>query len=66
MQGKEIFLYLKTVPPRLGPTLQSVMEQPGCEAVHSPPSSAEVKNEWSSYLHSPCAYTDNTMFVSSG
>ena len=50
-QGKEIFLYFKTVTPRQGPTQPSVMKQPGLETDHSSPS-AEVKNEWSPYLHS--------------
>jgi hypothetical protein len=27
--------------------------QPGCDADHSPPSSAEVKYEWELYLLSP-------------
>jgi hypothetical protein len=53
MQGKEVFLYFKTVTPRLGPTQQSVMEQLGLETDHSPPTSAELKNDFNSYLHSP-------------
>jgi len=48
-----IFLYFNTVTPRLEPTQPSVMKHPGREADHSPPSTAEVNNEWSPYLHSP-------------
>ena len=56
-QGKEIFLYSKAVTTCLGLTQPSVMNRPMRESDHSPPSSAEVKNEWSPYLYSPfCSY----------
>jgi len=56
-QGQEIFLFSKESRPSLRPTLppaqripevlSSKVKRPGREADHSPPSSAEVKNEWS-------------------
>jgi hypothetical protein len=54
LQGQEIFLYSTASRPALGPTQPPVqwvpealspgVKRPGCEADHSPPSSAEVKN----------------------
>jgi hypothetical protein len=48
-QGQEIFLFITASRPVLGstqPPIQwvPVINRPGCEADHSPPSSAEVKN----------------------
>jgi hypothetical protein len=54
-QGQEIFLYATVSRLALGPTQPSIqwvsgapflgVKQPGCEADHSPLSSAEVKND---------------------
>jgi len=45
MAGERDFFYSKTVTTCLELTQPSVMKQPLREADHSPPSSAEVKNE---------------------
>jgi hypothetical protein len=61
--GLEIFLFTTMSRTALGPTqppiqwvpgaLSLVVKQLGCEADHSPPSSAEVKECMELYLHSP-------------
>jgi hypothetical protein len=55
--GLEIFLLMPTFRPVLGPTQPPIQWVPGvlslgvkwlgCEADHSPPSSAEINNAWS-------------------
>jgi hypothetical protein len=62
-QGLGIFLFTTTTRTALGPTqppIQGVsgalslrVKQPGCEADHSLPSSAKVKERVELYLHSP-------------
>jgi hypothetical protein len=58
-QGKEIFLFFIACRLTLGPTQPLIpwipgagVKYQGCEADHSPPSDAEVKN-MEFYLHSP-------------
>jgi hypothetical protein len=61
-QGLEIFLFTTVSRPALGPTQASLkwvlgalslgVKRPGCEADHSPPSNADVKNAWS-YTSAP-------------
>jgi hypothetical protein len=56
-QGLGIFLFTTASRPALGPTQPPIqwvpgavslgIKRPGCEADHTPPSSAEVKNAWS-------------------
>jgi hypothetical protein len=62
-RGLGIFLFNTASRMALGPTqspiqwvpgpLSLVIKRPGCEADHSPPSSAEVKECVELYLHSP-------------
>jgi hypothetical protein len=65
-QGQRIFFLVSASRPALGPTQPPVQwvpgglfpegkAQPGRDANHSPPSSAEVKNEQELYLLSPHA-----------
>jgi len=58
----DVFLFTTTSRPDLGPTnlskgywwlLSLGINWPGCEADHSPPSSAEVKNAWSNISKHP-------------
>jgi hypothetical protein len=61
-QGLVIFLFNTVSRPALGPTQPTIqwvpgilslgVKRPGREADHSPPSSAEIKNEWS-YTSTP-------------
>jgi hypothetical protein len=61
-QGIGIFLLTTVSRPALGPTQSPIhwvpgalslgIKRPGCEADHSPPSSAELKNSWS-YISTP-------------
>jgi len=61
-QGLGIFLYTTAPRKALGPTQPPIwwvpgalslgIKRPGCEAYHSPPSSAEIKNAWS-YTFTP-------------
>jgi hypothetical protein len=61
-QRLRIFLFTTASRPALGPTQTPIQRvcgsfslgiiRPGCEADHSPPSSAEVKNAWS-YTSTP-------------
>jgi hypothetical protein len=61
--GQEIFLFSKTSKPGLGPTQPPIKFVPaflryGIEVDHLPPSSAEVKNEWSYTSASPICLHD--------
>jgi hypothetical protein len=62
-QGLGTFLFTTASRPALGPTQPPIQRvpgalslgvlRPGCEADHSPPASAGVKEWWELYLHSP-------------
>jgi hypothetical protein len=62
LYSQGIFLFSTASRPALGPTQPTIqwvpgaislgVKRPGCEADHSPPSSAEVKNAWS-YTSTP-------------
>jgi hypothetical protein len=64
--GQEIFLFSRvsrlalehTQPPIQGvpETLSAGVKQPGPQADHLPPSSAKVKNVWSSASAPPCVF----------
>jgi hypothetical protein len=75
-RGWEFFLFTTASRPALGPTqplikrvqgaLSLGVKQPGREADHSAPSSAEVKNEWSYTFHSTLRLHDLVLSWSTG
>jgi hypothetical protein len=60
-QRREVFFFTTTSRLLLGPSqslteLEPGVKQPGCEADHSPPSSAEVRNAWSCTFPPPYVF----------